>query len=88
MAVILGNPAQLPPSGANSLWIYACQCDDLVSWILCKYFSNVIKWTEKKLDNAHLDAVVINQILDEVRDSENAEEDWSTLCEKFNLVGS
>ena len=40
IVVMLGNPAQLLPSGDNSLWIEACQGDDLASCILCKYCSN------------------------------------------------
>ena len=74
--VSFGDPGQLPPASANSLWIDIFQGDDLRGLSLCKEFKVVIKLIEnKRMYPIDPNAVIFDQFLDKLRDSESTEDD-------------
>ena len=76
VVVMFGDPAQLPPVMANSMWTYACTGDDLAGWNFHAEFTTVTKLTENnRLDTTDPDAVTFDNFLDKTRDGENTEED-------------
>ena len=74
--VSFGDPGQLPPASANSLWIDIFQGDDLWGLSLCKEFKVVIKLIEnKRMYPIDPNAVIFDQLLDKLREIESTEDD-------------
>lgn len=83
--VLVGDPAQLPPVGGNSLWVDISSGVDLVGYSLFTHFDDIIVLEENnRLDMNDPDAVIFDDFLMRLRDGKNTEDDWNLLRSKYS----
>ena len=74
---------QLPPVGANSLWVDICKELDLQGFKLYTQFKDVMILTKNNcLDKSDPDSVLFDEFLDRLRDRKNTDDDWNLLRTK------